>query len=53
MVRAVTHPYPGAFYREGDRILRIWSARASAESGRIPLRDGWLEPIDFQWEGRS
>lgn len=50
MVRAVTHPYPGAFYREGDRILRIWSARVSPEGGRISLRDGWLDPVSFEWE---
>lgn len=51
MVRAVTHPYPGAFYREGNRILRIWSAQVSPEKGRVRLRDGWLEPIDFEVEG--
>lgn len=50
VVRAVTHPYPGAFYREGDRILRIWSARVSPEGGRVRLRDGWLEPLDFAVE---
>lgn len=50
MVRAVTHPYPGAFYREGDRLLRIWSARVSPEKGRVPLRDGWLEPVEFEVE---
>ena len=50
MVRAVTHPYPGAFYREGNRTLRIWSARVSPEAGRIPLKDGYLEPIVFESE---
>lgn len=51
MVRAVTHPYPGAFYREGETTLRIWSARVSPEGGRVRLRDGWLEPLDFAVEG--
>ena len=51
MIRAVTHPYPGAFYREGERVLRIWSARVSPKEGRIRLRDGWLEPVDFEGEG--
>lgn len=51
MVRAVTHPYPGAFYREGEKTLRIWSAKVSAESGRIPLKDGFLEPLVFESEG--
>lgn len=50
MVRAVTHPYPGAFYREGARILRIWSARVSPEGGRVRLKDGWLESLDFEEE---
>lgn len=50
MVRAVTHPYPGAFYRENGRTLRIWAARISPEAGRIPLKDGFLEPTDWQEE---
>ena len=50
MVRAVTHPYPGAFFREGDKVLRIWSATVSKETGRIALKDGFLEPIVFESE---
>lgn len=50
MVRAVTRPYPGAFYREGDQTVRIWSAKTSCESGRIKLRDGFLQPIEFESE---
>ena len=50
MVRAVTHPYPGAFYRDGAKTLRIWSAEVSPESGPIRLRDGYLVPIDFESE---
>ena len=50
MVRAVTHPYPGAFYRDGAKTLRIWSAEVSPESGPIRLRDGHLVPIDFESE---
>lgn len=51
MVRAVTHPYPGAFYRSEEGTLRIWSAKVSPEKGRIPLADGWLEPVDYENEG--
>ena len=51
MVRAVTHPYPGAFYRSGEGVLRIWSAKVSPEKGTIPLADGWLEPADYENEG--
>lgn len=50
MVRAVTHPYPGAFYREGEKVLRIWAAKTCANSGRIPLADGYLEPTDWEEE---
>ena len=50
MVRAVTHPYPGAFWRGAEGTLRIWSARVSRDSGLIPLKDGFLEPIQFDRE---
>jgi methionyl-tRNA formyltransferase len=32
-VRAVTHPYPGAFCFIGGRKLLIWAARIGSESG--------------------
>ncbi|PKM44142.1 MAG: methionyl-tRNA formyltransferase [Firmicutes bacterium HGW-Firmicutes-8] len=51
MIRAVTHPYPGAFYKYGDKVLRIWSARVDAREGEIKLSDGYLVPVDFQIEG--
>jgi methionyl-tRNA formyltransferase len=34
MVRAVTHPYPGAFCLAGGHKLFIWEARIMRESGR-------------------
>jgi methionyl-tRNA formyltransferase len=43
LVRAVTHPYPGAFYREEDgSIIRAWTAEVSSVSGYFKLTDGWL-----------
>lgn len=33
LIRAVTHPYPGAFCFDGSRRLYIWRARIGAESG--------------------
>lgn len=33
LVRAVTHPYPGAFGAIGGRKLYIWRSRISNESG--------------------
>jgi len=50
MVRAVTHPYPGAFFNDGNKIIRIWSATTNAHEGEIKLRDGFLTPIDFEIE---
>ncbi len=34
LVRAVTHPYPGAFCFAGGRKLMVWEARVGAEAGR-------------------
>jgi len=33
LVRAVTHPYPGAFCFVGERKLLIWEAKLGAENG--------------------
>jgi methionyl-tRNA formyltransferase len=33
LVRAVTHPYPGAFCSLGGRKLLIWESRVAAEAG--------------------
>ncbi|HBB28920.1 MAG TPA: methionyl-tRNA formyltransferase [Clostridiales bacterium] len=50
LVRAVTHPYPGAFYKDGDKVIRIWSAKVNAKQGEFKLSDGYLIPIDFKIE---
>jgi methionyl-tRNA formyltransferase len=50
MVRAVTHPYPGAFYRDGDRTIRIWSCATSGAGGEIKLADGFMTPTEFEVE---
>ena len=66
-VRALTHPYPGAFCRLGDRKLWVWKTERSAErfSGEPPGRivhdeagwplaatsDGWLRLLRVQLEG--
>jgi methionyl-tRNA formyltransferase len=34
LVRAVTHPYPGAFCLLGGRKLLIWESAVAAEAGR-------------------
>ncbi|PID05903.1 methionyl-tRNA formyltransferase [Sporosarcina sp. P31] len=51
LVRAVTHPYPGAFYKEGNKITRIWSAKINKNEGDIQLSDGFLVPIEYEIEG--
>lgn len=51
LVRAVTTPYPGAYYRDGSRIIRIWSAFVHPNEGKIKLSDGYLTPIKFEIEG--
>lgn len=52
MVRAVTHPYPGAFYYEGKKKVTVWSAKVNMtkEDNSFELRDGYLCPIDFEIE---
>lgn len=50
LVRAVTHPYPGAFYKENDRVIRIWSASISTVHGEIKLIDGYLKLLKFDVE---
>jgi methionyl-tRNA formyltransferase len=51
LVRAVTHPYPGAFYKDGDKVIRIWSAKVGSNEGEIKFSDGYLTPIDYEIEG--
>lgn len=51
LVRAVTYPYPGAFYNDGEKKIRIWSAETNVNEGVIKLSDGYLIPIDFEIEG--
>ncbi len=50
MVRAVTHPYPGAFYWQDGKKYILWSAKIAKEKEgfSFPLKDGWLIPIDYE-----
>lgn len=36
LVRAVTHPYPGAFSHAGDRKYIFWKVSVAADTGSIP-----------------
>lgn len=51
LIRAATHPYPGAYYKDGEKILRIWSAKIDTDQGEIKLSDGYIIPIDYEIEG--
>jgi len=51
LVRAVTHPYPGAFFKDKGKTLRIWSAKTDENEGEIKLSDGYLIPIDYEVVG--
>jgi len=57
LVRATTHPYPGAFWdQDATRRIRIWSGAPSANptapegTFRIPLRDGHYDALDYEFE---
>lgn len=50
LVRAVTRPYPGAFFiREGEKVV-VWKARVvdSPSKNSLKFEDGWLELIKFE-----
>ena len=55
LVRATTHPYPGAFWEDEGRIVRIWSGKI-AKNGqeaavgvfRIKLSDGFYDAVEFE-----
>jgi methionyl-tRNA formyltransferase len=65
LIRATTHPYPGAFTEYKKIYLHIWWAKPlpghQGEPGQVisenPLRiatgDGCLEILQYQWEGHA
>lgn len=53
LVRATTRPYPGAFWREDDRVVRVWGASTKKTSNNEPTftcHDGLLVARDFSVE---
>lgn len=52
MIRAVTRPYPGAFFVREGKIVRIWAASLEPREGslKIGLSDGVVYATDFQIE---
>jgi methionyl-tRNA formyltransferase len=56
LVRATTRPYPGAFVRKCEKVLRIWSAmphRVGSQNPQIALANGTIEAVDFDIEPLS
>jgi methionyl-tRNA formyltransferase len=56
LVRAVTHPYPGAFIDYGDKRLTIWKAKVVTKSNAeqaIEFKDGVLECIEWDVEEKT
>jgi len=54
LVRATTHPYPGAYFiRNGEKII-VWKASISKESKNkslgFELSNGYLIPLDYSIE---
>lgn len=52
LVRAVTHPYPGAFYIKGKEKIIIWSSQIveNFQERTIKLKNGYLLPTDYEIE---
>lgn len=50
LVRAVTHPYPGAFFEEDGQRTVVWSADIGREHrpGAFRLADGYLYPLETE-----
>ena len=52
LVRAVTHPYPGAFYYKEGKKITVWSAEISEypEENSFRLKDGYLNLLEYEME---
>lgn len=49
LIRATTHPYPGAYINlSHQKKIIIWQARENLNQGDIKLKDGYLEFIDYE-----
>ncbi len=57
LVRSTTRPYPGAFWQDGERVVRVWAGMAGTVGAAnnlgttvILLRDGVFFALDFDVE---
>jgi methionyl-tRNA formyltransferase len=57
LVRATTRPYPGAFWDDHDKRIRIWRGKfadpataSSPNALRLEFQDGFYDALDFEIE---
>jgi methionyl-tRNA formyltransferase len=57
LVRATTHPYPGAFWQDSDKIIRIWRGEigdplqpSSENVWQLSLSNGIFNALDYEIE---
>lgn len=54
LIRATTRPYPGAFWRGQEGVVRVWRAQECATPSRdnphFRCSDGFLEATDYEFE---
>ena len=48
LVRATTHPYPGAYVLDDKKKVIIWKASENTCFGEVKLKDGYLELVDSE-----
>jgi len=48
LIRATTHPYPGAFFINKGRKIIVWNAKPNKLYGEIELKDGFIEITDYE-----
>lgn len=55
LVRAVTHPYPGAFYYKEGKKITVWSAEVSEypQENSFRLKDGYLNLLEYEMESHE
>lgn len=50
LVRATTHPYPGAFITENDQKIVIWAGKPGEHQGKVmKFADGFYTALQFEY----
>ena len=56
LIRATTHPYPGAYWETPTGTVRVWRAKQVSDPTANPVfrcSDGLLEATEYTFEGRE